>query len=473
MQLNSVVDSPATHVDLPKVTIFGKLCALLSIKAVSFDYECRGIEMEAGRPGWDDALNGLPGLFGSSVSQSAEIARLASWLLTNLSEMPDTKLPLIVADFIDEVIGDMDNLEYCWDRAATIREKYREKVYHNSTTQTRLVAGQKLKTLLEGIVKRAKGAVEKCIDRSTDLMHTYYKSKPVLRANTSGKYRKALSAQVNILEEIEKFTQNPLPLFLEGQVHLLRISDLDRVRTIYKAVQKSPLFDTKLQMYKLNESLDSCPAEIGRARTFSKGWFENESIWTHMSYKYLLELLRAGAHEEFFKDARTMLVPFMDPGQYGRSILENSSFIASSACPDAGARGRGYVARLSGATAEFIHMWLIMTVGTKPFSVENGKLSFKLSPVLPGKWFTEDDTCINWNDQPLTVPKNSFACTLLGKTLLIYHNESRQDTFGSNAVVPVRYLLDKQTEITDRHLGPEIAEKIRLRQYKRIDVWLE
>jgi len=35
-----------------------------------------GIEMEAGKPGWYDALNGLPGLFGSSVGETAELIRL-------------------------------------------------------------------------------------------------------------------------------------------------------------------------------------------------------------------------------------------------------------------------------------------------------------------------------------------------------------------------------------------------------------
>ena len=41
-----------------------------------------GIEMEAGRPGWSDAMNGLPGLFGSSTCETAEALRLARWLLT-------------------------------------------------------------------------------------------------------------------------------------------------------------------------------------------------------------------------------------------------------------------------------------------------------------------------------------------------------------------------------------------------------
>lgn len=37
-------------------------------------YGC-GIEMEGGKPGWYDALNGLPGLMGSSMAETCELAR--------------------------------------------------------------------------------------------------------------------------------------------------------------------------------------------------------------------------------------------------------------------------------------------------------------------------------------------------------------------------------------------------------------
>ena len=185
-------------------------------------------------------------------------------------------------------------------------------------------------------------------------------------------------------------------------------------RAIYQAVRQSPLFDTALQMYKLNECLDACPPEIGRARTFTRGWFENESIWTHMSYKYLLELLRSGLYDEFFADTRTMLVPFMDPAVYGRSVLENSSFIASSANPDPHTRGRGFIARLSGSTAEFIHMWLLLTVGPQPFFMEQGRLHFRVRPTLPGGWFTQHDTTFRWQEADVDISAGSFAWRCLG-----------------------------------------------------------
>lgn len=247
----------------------------------------------------------------------------------------------------------------------------------------------------------------------------------------------------------------------------------DQAKKIYNAVRKSPLVDQKLKMYKLNECLDSCSPEIGRARTFTRGWYENESIWLHMSTKYLLELVSNGLYDEFYADAETMLVPFMDPNVYGRSILENSSFIASSDCPDPAARGRGFVARLSGTTAEFIQLWLQITVGKTPFKIKDGKLSFALNPALPGKWFTDHPVNVQWQGSQVNIPKNAFACSLLGDILLVYHNPARQNTYGPTAAAPHKYILDNDKEFTPAELTEDIAEQIRQRKIQRMDVLLK
>lgn len=475
LQLNAVIDVPPSPKPLLPVTVFGKLCTVLALKSVSFDYNGKGIEMEAGRPGWNDSLNGMPGLFGSSTCETAELARMASWLRGHLPNPPDTILPVEVADLIDEVVENLHQ-EYDWNQAATIREEYRYRINKGCSGKKRPIPGQKLTQLLEGIEKRARKGVEKSINPNNGLLHTYYQNEPVkveLQKNPTGADRIDQETGSPYLK-INEFTQKPLPIFLEGQVHWIRLlNNPDAVRRIYHNIRKSPLFDTTLKMYKLNEPLKSCPPEIGRAHTFTRGWFENESVWLHMSYKYLLELLRCGLAEEFFEDAKTMLVPFMNPAVYGRSILENSSFIASSACPDPNTHGKGFVARLSGSTAEFIHIWLLLTVGQRPFYLEEGKLHFSLNPSLPGEWFTKKEKTATWRGQTVTMPKNAFACALLGEMLLVYHNQSRENTFGWSPVKPVRYLFDNETEVKDSYVGPKIAEQIRQRNYHRIDVWLE
>lgn len=137
--------------------------------------------------------------------------------------------------------------------------------------------------------------------------------------------------------------------------------------------------------------------ELGRIRAFTSGWFERESIFPHAEYKFLLALLRAGACDEFFDEARRLLVPFLDPEAYGRSTVENSSFLASGANPDPSLCGRGYVARLSGATAEMISMWLEMFLGGRAFNIRNGDVVFTLAPKLPGWLFDADGRiCFNY-----------------------------------------------------------------------------
>jgi hypothetical protein len=246
-------------------------------------------------------------------------------------------------------------------------------------------------------------------------------------------------------------------------------------------VKKSELFDKPLRMYKVNASLEGEPMEIGRARVFSPGWLENESIWLHMEYKYLLELLRNGLYDEFYQDFKNVVIPFLDPDMYGRSILENCSFIASSAHPDPSIRGNGFVARLSGATAEFIHMLLLMVQGPRPFRLDNkGELELRLSPSLPGWLFTQKPRKIKifeksrW--QEIELPAGSFGFMFLGRIFVAYNNDSHRDTYGNERLVPVRYevtdLDGNKHKFDTETLRGEIVKKIRDRKVSRIDIEL-
>ena len=80
--------------------------------------------------------------------------------------------------------------------------------------------------------------------------------------------------------------------------------------------------------------------------------------------------------KNFFADFKKAAIPFQNPETYGRSIYENSSFIASSRNPNPSCRGRGFVARLSGSTIEFISMWKEMMFGAHPFRTEQEELVF-------------------------------------------------------------------------------------------------
>lgn len=93
-----------------------------------------------------------------------------------------------------------------------------------------------------------------------------------------------------------------------------------------------------------------------------------------------------GLYEEFFKELKDGLVAFMDPDVYGRPPIECSSFIASSAHPDETIHGQGYLARLSGSTAEFLSMWNLMMMGAQPF------VDFQVEDVDSGGSFAPQPT---------------------------------------------------------------------------------
>merc|ERR1712232_630710 len=117
---------------------------------------------------------------------------------------------------------------------------------------------------------------------------------------------------------------------------------------------------------------------------FARGWLEKQSIWTHMSYKYYLQLIRGKMYKEFFEEMKGggMMI-FMDPVVYGRSLMECSSFLASSAFPDPSMHGRGFAARLSGSTAEFMSMYKLMFLGPKPFILnEAGEVEMQLTVAI-------------------------------------------------------------------------------------------
>ena len=231
---------------------------------------------------------------------------------------------------------------------------------------------------------------------------------------------------------------------------------------MYSKIKNSDLYDEKLFMYKVNASLQDASFEIGRCRAFTPGWLENESIWLHMEYKYLLELIRSGLYEEFFLDFKKAAIPFLDREEYGRSTLENSSFIVSSKNPNESIHGKGFVARLSGSTIEFISMWKLIFFGKDIFKYdeENG-LIFALSPAIPEYLISSGDL------------KHTVSTTLLGKTELVYEMTTHCD------YIPGEYVItDIEVELFDgtiyrfnrEYVTGEVSKKIRDRLAKKVTV---
>ncbi|MDH3891228.1 MAG: hypothetical protein OEV49_09100 [candidate division Zixibacteria bacterium] len=480
--------------DVYYTSLFNKILCLIVNKLASLDPEGVGVEMEAGKPSWYDALNGLPGLFGSSISESLEIKRHILFLIDKLHESKIDIEEIAIFEELSEFMETVHDIltrnlspfEF-WDSASTAKEHYREKIRMGISGKETTVEFVRIRDFFAAALGKLNEGIEKARDQESNTLFTYFcydvTGYQMLETTDShGEKKPKYNANGQPCIKALEFKQVALPLFLEGPVHYLKcLTDMKEAKEFAASVKASGLYDSPLKMYKVNASLSDQPLEIGRARVFSPGWLENESIWLHMEYKYLLELLRAGLYSEFFQEFKNVCIPFLNPDVYGRSLLENSSFIVSSAHPDQSIHGNGFVARLSGATAEFIHIVQLMAVGPRPFRLSpKGELQLGLNLSLPGWLFTQETRKIRlfrqnqW--QEVELPARTFTFMFLGKILVTYHNIELKDTYGAAGVTPAEWrIADKsgiiQTFNTET-LSGEIAYNIRERKVDKIDIVL-
>jgi hypothetical protein len=474
--------------DVYYCTLVSKITALLVNKIASLDSEGLGVEMESNKPGWCDALNGLPSIISSSINESTEVIRLAAILLGALNNIADyekaIRLPEEIASFytaVKELLSEnISNFEF-WNQSNNIKEEYRSKVIFGISGKESEISINDLKGFLNAIIEKTDRGLKKALDNETGVYYTYFINEVTdyeILKDEKGEVIKNSSGLPCV--RALKFKQRPIPYFLEGPVHVMRMQkDTQKAAKLHHSIKKTGLYDEKLDMYKVNDNIMEETKEIGRQNVFPRGWLENEAVFLHMEYKYFLELLRCGVYEDFFHCFKTALVPFLDPAVYGRSILENSSFIASSAHPDEKIHGTGFVSRLTGASAEFLNIWRYMTAGQRPFFMnENNELNLELHPVLPGWLFTAQpkSTEVFCGNQLLKVdlPANSFAFKLLGDTFTVYHNETRKDTFGDDGAKIKKIELfcgDKVTAIDGSVIPQPYAQKVREGGFDRLEIY--
>ncbi|MBQ7058052.1 MAG: hypothetical protein IJM83_01925 [Firmicutes bacterium] len=450
-------------------SILEKMILIAVMKFSAMDPYLMGVEMEGGKPGWYDALNGFPGILGSSMAETYELERwlkitllaldLAGGQVSLLKELSDLVRNLYRI-IMEEEPKDLAKREHAaagfWNRMNDAKERFREQTF-------RSVSGERV-SYGEDIQKD-----EPSIFLITTLRSMLYiVDTAIMAAEKQEAAPTYYYYEVTDYTEDEEgilptgFIQHTMPPFLEGAVHLMKLDPflVDR-RKLYREVRESDLYDRKLKMYRVNASLDQASFEIGRCRAFTPGWLENGSIWLHMEYKYLLELLRGGLFKEFFEDWKNAAIPFLDPEVYGRSTLENSSFLASSLNPNEDIHGRGFVARLSGSTAEFLSIWRRMFFGEQLFQMQDGKLTLTFMPAIPAYLIPEDGI---------------VRAVLLGKTPVTYHMAKKADVIPGNSEVK-RILLEtaegKMTEIQGGVLWDEDARAVREGKIRSISVEVE
>lgn len=465
-----------------KTSLLVKFLCIVANKLASLDPHGIGVEMEAGKPGWCDSLNGLPGLFGSSICETLELVRACRLLrdfviktnLTNshhvriFTELSQLMVGLLI--LLEKHEPDKESTPDCsfWDLSHSLREKYLETTRYG-------IAG----TEDDWSIEKIKEFFDQCLNYLEKMLNPNQDKKRYHPSGVPYTYFVNPRARTNQGILPIRSEQRPLTPFLEGPVHYLRVYP-EKAASLYAAVRNSDLFDVSLQMYRCCESLADEPFEIGRIKAYPEGWLENASIYTHMEYKWLLEILKSGLYQEFYRDMLSVLVPFHDPAQYGRSTFENCSFIVSSLFSDRSIHGQAYQPRLSGMTCELLHIWIWMTTGPQPFFQDaNNHLRFRLRPKLPGWMFLKQgDTRQYWHQQAgwqtLDFPANSFAFKFMNQILVVYHNPHRVNTYEAHVKIN-RYDLSPRNGKLDTYLGDHlpagVAAGIRQGVYDRIDAY--
>lgn len=445
------------------LSLYAKLIHLAAVKCASLDPLQLGVAMEAGKPGWNDALNGLPGIFGSSTSETIDILLLLDRLLNWSACMPgQIEMPARTDDFAMQLHtltdqkqnGEISAFQF-WNESSSLLEELREDTRIWMKGGMRIVADTEIRRRLMSMRALISESVMSAGALASPAPTYLYFRAETYEQNYDESGCPVIGPDGLPTVTVTSWCAHVLPVFLETPVKRMRLENGETAKELYRLIRESALYDSKLQMYKISGPLASCPEEAGRIRAFTPGWFENESIFLHMEYKYFLALLQAGLYDACFADMRTALVPFLDPAVYGRSTLENCSFIASGANPDVTTHGKGYIARLSGSSAEFISILLLMLIGKTMFTQEN-ELLFTLDPILPG-WLFDDNGEIVFH---------YLACTFC------YHNPEKRNTYGENRANIVRMLVDGKSYAGSNMMRqPGMAKQLRDRELKRIDVY--
>lgn len=464
-----------------------KLFLLGAIKFATRDGYGMGIEYEGGRPGWNDAMNGLVGMVGSGMPETYELYQLLSYVENVVAKYNrPVVLPAELGVLIEAITTALDTLKESgysdseelqldvpaelftyWDAVATAREEYRDQVRYYYSGETTTYKGKKVVAILQQWIEQVELGMARALkfgsrgfeDDGTSGVPPCYFSFDVTEYEVNGKHN-----SVGLpLADPKSLAVGRFPLFLEGPTRMMKtIKSTEKIRELYNSVKVSGLRDEGLSMYYISADLQGQSFDMGRMMAFASGWLENHSIWVHMSYKYYLELLRGGLYSEFFSEMKGGgMLPFMDPSVYGRSVMQFSSFLASSAFPDPETRGRGFSARLSGSTAEFLSIWTIMFIGPQPYSVdESGELRMQLVPALPDWLFygyDESGDGVTSTDEVFTASFKLFAAIEV-----TYHNSLRTSLFGIPAKkYKVTYKDGTIVDVDGEYIPSKVAIDIR------------
>ena len=166
--------------DIYYTSLASKFVTLMSVKFATLDNEGIGMEMESDKPGWYDALNGLPGLFGSSTPEVFELRKMMKFFGNLLKENKDEQIfvPVEVAklfnglyDLLKQKLSSFD----FWDKATTLKEEYRKSVIFGIEGKEEQVSIDSIIDFIDKAISKINVGLKKAIDPKTNLYFTYFR----------------------------------------------------------------------------------------------------------------------------------------------------------------------------------------------------------------------------------------------------------------------------------------------------------
>ncbi|MFP4054619.1 MAG: hypothetical protein ACLFV7_12230, partial [Phycisphaerae bacterium] len=286
-----------------RTNLLEKILCLVANKAASISPSGIGVEMDGGRPGWHDSINGLPGLFGASTSETFHLLRglrLTRALAREAGPASDyaQEVPIEIAELMDSVrqaaeaypTADAAARDYeYWDTTAAAKEAYRREVRMGFKGLTTTLGWEQIERFLSAVEARVEAAVLKAYDPQTKLPATYVAHEaaevtPLMDGDEPKRTPRGFPCV-----RVDRFEPRVYPLFLEAPSHAMRIErEVETARAMWLAMRNGPLFDEKLRMYIVGDSVQEESSETGRIWAWPAGWFENENVFLHMEHKYLL-----------------------------------------------------------------------------------------------------------------------------------------------------------------------------------------
>lgn len=285
-----------------------KLFLLATLKFASRDAYGMGVEYEGGKPGWNDANNGLVGMLGSGMPETYELLALLKYILRTCSRFNDRVIRVpselnTLVDAINAAVGILSAASYdgppqtkvpeplfqYWDAVATARENYRQATKITVSGDIVEIRPDLAAHTLELWIKQVEEGIKRALqfgsegfnDNGTSRVTPTYFAYDVTKWKETG----GLSSDGHPFVTASGMEVKRLPLFLEGPTRMMKTVDNGDALAIYRNVHSSALRDRALGMYTISASLQGQGLDMGREMAFAAGWLENQSVWLHLSYK--------------------------------------------------------------------------------------------------------------------------------------------------------------------------------------------